>query len=132
MVDTWQPTSGMDSLSTEKLVQLATLVTDKDNIKDDLKQIKESDINLIANCINTPQSTWLLAIAPLSTAQILNLCIVFTVGEMEFTHWAFTSKNPTIYFIRHLKSQNISIEKDFIRWLKKHTDNRYIPYGPAL
>lgn len=132
MVDTWQPTTGIDGLSTEKLVQLAALITDKDNIKADLKQIDESDINLIANCINTPQDTWVLAITPLSSDQILNLCTLFTIGEMEFPNWAFTSKNPTIYFLRHLKSQKVSVEKDFIRWLKKNTDNRYIPYGPAL
>jgi hypothetical protein len=51
---------------------------------------------------------------------------------MEFPSWAFASKNPTIYFLKHLKTKKIVVEKDFVRWLKKQTDNRYIPYGPAL
>jgi hypothetical protein len=132
MVDTWQPTTNLDSISTEKLAELASIITDKDEAKTSLKQLNEDDINLISNCINTPQDAWIMAIKPLSVDQILNLCTLFTIGEMAFPNWAFTSKNPTIYFLRYLKLQKIVVEKDFIRWLKKNTDNRYIPYGPAL
>lgn len=133
MVDTWQPNMSTESLSTDKLVQLAAIINGQDSAKEDLKNISESDIQLIASQLNTPQEPWIKAIESLSTEQILNLCLVFTLGEMAFSSWTFGSNNPTIYFLRYLKTQKkVTVEKDFIRWLKRNTDNRYIPYGPAL
>lgn len=132
MVDTWQPNTGNDTLSTDTLVSLAAVIQGEDSAKNDIKAISESDIQLIANLINTPEDAWLKVIKPLDTEQILNLCRVFTLGEMAFSNWAFAGKNPTIYFLRYLKAQKIVVEKDFIRWLKSNTNNRYIPFGPAL
>ncbi len=132
MVDTWQPNSGNDTLSTETLMSLANIIHSEDSAKNDINAISESDIQLIANLINTPEDVWLKAIEPLKNDQILNLCRVFTLGEMAFSNWSFAGKNPTIYFLRYLKAQKVVVEKDFIRWLKKNTDNRYIPFGPAL
>ncbi len=132
MVDTWQPNTGIDTISVAKLVQLAEIISSQETAKDEIKQLNEADINQIANHLNSSQEAWLKAIETLSTEQVLNLCMVFTLGEMEFSSWSFASKNPTIYFLRHLKAKKTSVEKDFVRWLKKQTDNRYIPYGPAL
>lgn len=132
MVDTWQPAAHIDNISTEKLAQLAAIINNDLSVNDALKQIVDNDITLIASSLNTPKDQWIQAIEPLSTEQILALCRVFTIGEMEFPSWTFGSKNPTIYCLKYLKSKKITVEKDFIRWLKKNTDNRYIPYGPAL
>ena len=132
MVDTWQPNTGIDSLSSDKLLRLTEIISSQETAKDDIKQISEEDINLIAGHLNTPQEAWLQTIENFSDEQVLNLCSLFTLGEMEFSSWAFASKNPTIYFLKYLKAKKVVVEKDFVRWLKKQTDNRYIPYGPAL
>jgi len=132
MVDTWQPTASNDVISIDKLLELAKVITSQESINEDIEQFSESDINLIASYINAPQASWIKAVEDLSEDHILKLCMIFTRGEMKFSNWTFSSKNPTIYFLRHLKAKNITVEKDFVRWLKKQTDNRYIPYGPAL
>lgn len=132
MVDTWQPNTGIDSISTDILIRLIERISSRETAKNDIHQISEEDINQIAGYLNTPQGLWLQAVVDLSDEQILKLCVLFTIGEMEFPSWAFASKNPTIYFLKHLKTKKIVVEKDFVRWLKKQTDNRYIPYGPAL
>jgi len=132
MVDTWQPSEQITSISAEKLLGLASLINGKNTIEDDIKHLESADIELISSYLNAPQSAWLKAIEEFTDTQILDLCMLFTVGEMKFPTWTFGSKNPTIYFLRHLKAENRAAEKDFVRWLKKQTDNRYIPYGPAL
>lgn len=132
MVDTWQPSEQITSISAEKLLSLASLINGKNTIEDDIKHLESADIELISSYLNAPQSAWLKAIEEFTDTQILDLCMLFTVGEMKFPTWTFGSKNPTIYFLRHLKAENRAAEKDFVRWLKKQTDNRYIPYGPAL
>ena len=132
MVDTWQPNTNTSSISTDKLAQLAAIINNENSVAEDVKQINEADVNLIAGNINTTKESWIEAIKPLSDDQILDLCRVFTVGEMVFAEWNFSSKNPTIYCLRHLKTKGVAVDKEFIRWLKKNTDNRYIPYGPAL
>ncbi len=132
MVDTWQPAEQNPVISIEKLSDFASLITGQENIEEDIKRLNSVDINLIASYLNAPKSAWLKAIENFTDLQILNLCMLFTVGEMKFSNWKFGSKNPTIYFLRQLKADNRAAEKDFVRWLKKQTDNRYIPYGPAL
>lgn len=132
MVDTWQPADQKAEISSEKLLDLVSLISSQESIQEDILQLEKADINLLSNHINTPQSAWLKAIENFNDAQILKLCMLFTVGEMQFPTWTFGSKNPTIYFLRHLKTENRAAEKDFVRWLKKQTDNRYIPYGPAI
>ncbi|HCM06632.1 MAG TPA: hypothetical protein DIC30_11560 [Oceanospirillales bacterium] len=132
MVDTWQPNSSNNDISEQKLADFSALIKSQEEAVQCLKELGDEDIKLIEALVNTPKSLWIKAVANLTNEQIINLCIFFTVGEMEFSNWVFGSKNPTIYFIKHLKSKNSAPEKDFIRWLKKQTDNRYIPYGAAL
>lgn len=132
MVDTWQPNRKNSEISVQKLSTFAGIITNIDRAKDDLSTLHNEDIAYIETLINTPSSAWIKAIEGLSIEQVKNLCVFFTVGEMVFPNWNFSSNNPTIFFIKHLKSSNNALEKDFIRWLKKQTDNRYIPYGAAL
>lgn len=132
MVDTWQPSLSNNTIPDQKLVDFSALIKSQEDAKQNMKELSNEDIKLVESLLNVPKAAWIEAIAELTNEQVINLCIFFTLGEMEFPNWAFTSKNPTIYFIKHLKSQNAAPEKDFIRWLKKQTDNRYIPYGAAL
>jgi hypothetical protein len=132
MVDTWQPSEQITSISAEKLLGLASLINGQDTVEEDIMRLESADIELITNYLNAPQAAWLKVIEDFTDTQILNLCMLFTVGEMKFPTWSFGSKNPTIYFLRQLKTEKRAAEKDFVRWLKKQTDNRYIPYGPAL
>ena len=132
MVDTWQPTDPKAEVSSEKLLAYASLISSQETVQEEIVSLEKADIDLVNNYLNMPQAAWLKAIENFTDAQILNLCMFFTVGEMKFPTWAFGSKNPTIYFLRHLKSEKRAAEKEFIRWLKKQTDNRYIPYGPAI
>jgi hypothetical protein len=132
MVDTWQPSSSKDVIPEQKLADFSALIKSQEDAKQNIKGLIAEDIKLIESLINAPQSAWIKAIEGLSAEQVKNLCVFFTIGEMEFSNWVFASKNPTIYFIKYLKAQSEPLEKDFIRWLKKQTDNRYIPYGAAL
>jgi hypothetical protein len=132
MVDTWHPTEQKTNISAEKLLAVASLISSQESIQEDVMRLNSADVDLISSYLNAPQSAWLKAIENFTDAQILDLCMLFTVGEMKFSTWTFGSKNPTIYFLRQLKAENRAAEKDFVRWLKKQTDNRYIPYGPAL
>jgi hypothetical protein len=132
MVDTWQPAEQEMNISIERLSSILSLIGSQESIQEDVMGIEQSDVDWIHGFLHAPQSAWLEASKGFNDMEILKLCMLFTVGEMKFPTWTFGSKNPTIYFLRHLKSENRAAEKDFVRWLKKQTDNRYIPYGPAL
>jgi|TARA_B110001454_G_C12604826_1_gene386116 hypothetical protein len=132
MVDTWQPSPSNNVISAQKLADFSVFITNQDDAKQTIKGLIDEDIKLVESLVNAPKSAWIKAIEGFSVEQVKKLCIFFTVGEMEFPSWAFSSKNPTIYFIKQLKVAKTPLEKDFIHWLKKQTDNRYIPYGAAL
>ena len=101
MVDTWQPSPSNNVISAQKLADFSVFITNQDDAKQTIKGLIDEDIKLVESLVNAPKSAWIKAIEGFSVEQVKKLCIFFTVGEMEFPSWAFSSKNPTIYFIKH-------------------------------
>jgi len=128
MVDTWQPDIETNSITN---TELADLVTTQD-VENNLKAITAEQKQIVAGWLKLPESQWLSALEGLNQDQLRALCEFFTLGEMQIADWACGSNNPTIFILRRMKALEIYPEKDFIRSLKKRTDNRYIPYGNAL
>ena len=132
MVDTWQPGIPTSDLTPEKLRPVAEKALAADDINSTIESLDAAEKQSIASWLKQPETQWSSAIQGLTKEQVMALCRLFTVGEMKITDWTCGSQNPTIYLLKQLKTQGQYPEKEFIRWLKKNTDNRYIPFGNAL
>ena len=133
MVDTWQPNTSFPSLTAAQLSELASSgLYPLESPLTPISALTNEQKDSVTSWLKTTEEQWLNVIPELSPEILTYLCALFTVGEQQLSEWQCGKRNPTILILRHLKGRNAAPEKDFIRWLKKQTDNRYIPYGDAL
>jgi hypothetical protein len=55
----------------------------------------------------------------------------FTLAERDWSGWEAGKSSPVIPLVALLKRKQ-QFEPDFRRWIKQHTDNRYLPNGAVL
>ena len=55
----------------------------------------------------------------------------FTLAEMQLPGWDGGVRSPVIYLANQLKKRGL-FTPELRKWVKKNTDNRYLPNGSAL
>ncbi len=55
----------------------------------------------------------------------------FTLVEDQISGWEAGKKSPVIPLVKILKARG-EFTPELRKWIKSHTDNRYLPYGSAL
>ncbi len=67
----------------------------------------------------------------LDDTTLVDLVHFFTLAEMQLSGWDAGPQNPAIYLARILRGRG-AFPPELRKWIKAHTDNRYLPYGSAL
>ncbi len=67
----------------------------------------------------------------LTPAELERLIRFFTLAEQQWVGWEAGKRSSVIALVAILKSQS-AFEPELRRWIKQHSDNRYLPYGAAL
>jgi len=55
----------------------------------------------------------------------------FTLAEMQLPGWDGGVRSPVIYLVNHMKQRGL-FTPELRKWIKKNTDNRYLPNGSVL
>jgi len=85
-----------------------------------------------AGIMRCPWSSWRRVAARFSDAEVRQLIRFLTLAEMHFAGWRTGQSSPVIPLARMLRERGQELEREFLLWLREHSDNRYLPYGPAL
>ena len=131
-VGVWDPNAGstgdnqIDSELLTRLLVVASIAGEQ--VTSDLLQSHELET-----------SQWLMAIDPggwdtageLSSAELDSLIRFFTLLEGQISGWEAGNKSPVIPMVKILKDRR-DFDAELRKWIKSHTDNRYLPYGSAL
>ncbi|MFP6806268.1 MAG: hypothetical protein VB957_03655 [Pseudomonadales bacterium] len=127
-VGVWEPSKS----SSFSLELVRGLLGDISNI--DLEAIAdamgEDFINSNSKLMTLTWERWKV-VDVLSDADMETLIRFFTLAEMQLQGWKGGNQNPVIYLVRILKSRD-AFTPELRKWIKKNTDNRYLPYGSAL
>jgi hypothetical protein len=127
-VGVWEPSKS----SSFSLELVRGLLGDISNI--DLEAIAdamgEDFINSNSKLMTLTWESWKV-VDVLSDADMETLIRFFTLAEMQLQGWKGGNQNPVIYLVRILKSRD-AFTPELRKWIKKNTDNRYLPYGSAL
>lgn len=129
-IATWEPSApkNIDNQIVTKFIKLS-----EDDLLSDLSnQLGSEAIQQQAYLMKALPELWQSACESLDNAQIQHLIRFFTLAEMQLSGWEAGDKSPVIVLIKILKGRNAFPEKDFIRWIKQNTDNRFLPYGPVF
>lgn len=89
-------------------------------------------LNDLKGWMTQPQSLWQPVLEPLETGTLIALVRFFTLAEQHWTGWEAGDKNPVIWICKTLKPRGAFPDIELTRWIKAHTDNRFLPYGNPL
>lgn len=92
--------------------------------------LSAEDIEIQAPLMQQSEDAWQAAQA-LGDGEIEALIRFFTLAEMQLPGWEGGKKSPVIYLVRIMKERG-TFTGTLRRWIKAHTDNRYLPYGSVL
>lgn len=127
---TWTPdNTAPEPLDRDILIQAATLgQADADAFP---AQTPET-LSVLQGWMKHPQSQWQPELEPLETDTLIGLVRFFTLAEQHWAGWEAGDKNPAIWVCKTLKPRGAFPDVELTRWVKAHTDNRFLPYGNPL
>ncbi|MGI9322437.1 MAG: hypothetical protein ACR2PJ_02540 [Pseudomonadales bacterium] len=126
-VGVWEPGGGA-----AKSIDLDLLESIAAAAGDGLEQVSSA---LLAD-LRLETSQWLMRCGPgdwavaeqLDSRRLVALVRFFTLVERDVSGWEAGSKSPVIAFVNMLKARG-EFTPELRKWIKGHSDNRYLPYG---
>lgn len=132
-VGVWEPGKAV-TVDLQLLQHFLDVVGEEDSLGDDALDLSErltpAEISKYKGVMKLPEDTWAVA-ESLTDGQVEDLARFFTLAEVQFAGWDAGKQSPVISLVRILRKRG-SFRRELRKWIKSHTDNRYLPYGSAL
>ena len=130
-VGVWEPggtaeNNALDAALVAKLINCAQEVGDKITSA----ALKEHQLESAQWLMTLNLEAWTLADA-LASPDLVQLIRFFTLIEAQISGWDAGASSPVIPLVTLLKARE-AFDPALRRWIKAHTDNRYLPYGSVL
>ncbi|MEY8204572.1 MAG: hypothetical protein RPR40_05800 [Bermanella sp.] len=124
-VDSWQPVASpitLDEADLKKLTVLAHSYTQDSDLT--------AQLSWIQPLAQVDNKIWALSIHNLTQQPLIELIRMLTQLE-EQQAWNLAEKSPVIALFKQLR-KIAGIDKSLVQWVKAHSDNRFLPFGPLL
>lgn len=131
-VGTWEPNQDKDKPEPieEDMLRRFMVLGGSDQLAVLAGVMEASDKSAGARLMQLSTASWDVAKA-FADSEIENLIRFFTLAEMALPGWEAGKKSPVICLVQILKSRD-AFSADLRKWIKKNSDNRYLPYGSVL
>ncbi|MBB5212908.1 hypothetical protein [Microbulbifer hydrolyticus] len=77
-----------------------------------------------------PATQWLEEAPNWNSTQVWALIRFFTLAEMQLQDWQGGAESPVIPLAKSLRQRKMPLQREQLLWIRQHSDNRYLPYGP--
>ncbi len=124
-VDSWQPVHAPKKLEESDLNQLMTLAHDFNEDTD-----LTAHLSWIQPLALADKNIWALSIQSIPQTALIELIRMFTIIEQQ-QGWNLGEKSPVIALFKQLR-KIAGIDKPLVGWVKNHSDNKFLPFGPLL
>jgi len=81
------------------------------------------------NMMRLRPDTWYEVANELSDNEIRHLIRFFTVAERDLPSWKAGSVSPVIWLTRALQNRGEELESELVEWIRRTSNNPYLPYG---
>ena len=124
-VDSWQPVQAPKKLEESDLNQLIGLAHDFNEDTD-----LTAHLSWIQPLAQVDKKIWAQSIQNIPQTALIELIRMFTIVEQQ-QGWSLGEKSPVIALFKQLRKL-AGIDKPLVGWVKKHSDNKFLPFGPLL
>lgn len=80
--------------------------------------------------IRLPAPRWLEESAHWDDEQLWQLIQFFTLAEQQLSGWDAGAESAVIPLAKALRQRRAPLVREQLLWIRQHSDNRYLPYGP--
>ncbi len=126
-IGVWKPSTAVP-LTTAQLSTLLELLPEA--MLDNLDDLDVGDFQVYRSWMKTEAALWQSA-EDLDAQAKHQLIRFFTLAERDWVGWDAGKTSPVIALVASLKRMD-QFDPEFRRWIKSHTDNRYLPNGAVL
>lgn len=92
------------------------------------RAIDAADIGARAGLMRRDAADWEQAAAAFTDSELVNLVRFFTLAEAALPGWEAAARSPVVPLARILRARG-AWPPALTRWIREHSDNRYLPYG---
>ncbi|MCO1333236.1 hypothetical protein MO867_02675 [Microbulbifer sp. OS29] len=131
-VGAWEPQVGGPQNETKEgfnREQLLRLITIAESDTPFIESVKNED-KQASKLIRLPSQRWIDESDNWSSDQIWQLIRFFTQAEMKLPGWDAGAESAVIPLSKVLRQRSVPLTKDQLLWIRQHSNNRYLPYGP--
>ncbi|QFT53587.1 hypothetical protein [Microbulbifer sp. THAF38] len=131
-VGAWEPqVSGQQEenhweFDRDQLQRLISVAISDNSLSD---KLNEEDLRA-SQLIRLPAQQWLEESQHWNNEQLWQLIRFFTLAEMELTGWDAGAESAVIPLAKELRKRKAPLQKEQLLWIRQHSNNRYLPYGP--
>ncbi len=130
-VNIWQPPAKKADIAPQDLHKIIAIAKSDD--ADTLTAALTPQLQPIGKALSqATEKQWSELTAFCSAQDLFGLIRLYTIAEMRFTGWRMGDQSPVIILTRLLQQRGVSPPKELLHWIKKHSDNRYLPFGPLV
>ncbi|EAT11975.1 hypothetical protein HF888_11355 [Bermanella marisrubri] len=122
-VDSWQPIQPATDITASDLKKMTDFAHEE-------KTNLTSELDWIQPFIQGKKEIWSKAAENLGEAELIALIRWFTLLEKE-QNWDLGEGSPVIPLFKHYK-KTCGINRELVKWVKEHSENKYLPFGPLL
>jgi len=131
-LESWDPTAPTQPHSVQLTPDtLAKLIAYSANAQLDTleSQLAGDECLALSGLMKVEHNAWLEAIEALTDEEVIHLIRFLAVAE-NLPGWEALDTSPAIPIAKALRRRGVRLDKDFLRWLRTVSNNRYLPYGP--
>ena len=111
--------------------ELARLLTGARQLETDDFGLTALEVTELAGVARHPDVDWSARGEALSEDDAIALVKLYTLAEGVFPSWQAGARSPVIPLVAELKRRG-TYPEDLTRWIKAHSENRFLPYGSLL
>ncbi|MCH9691763.1 MAG: hypothetical protein K0U59_06825 [Gammaproteobacteria bacterium] len=129
-IGTWEPakptaTQARKEIHRNALERMMASVQDAKLTKD-----LNAEDRAASYLMGLPAQQWLEESEAWNNNQLWQLIQFFTLAEMQLPEWRADAESPVIPLAKALRQRKTPLNKEQLQWIKQHSNNRYLPYGP--
>jgi len=131
-VGAWEPEkqsqqdSASEEISRELLLHFIDAAQSTSPLQDSLRQEDQQASWLMRQ----PLQRWLEESENWDNDQLWQLIRFFTLAEIQLPGWDAGADSPVIPLAKALRQRKAPLSREQLLWIREHSDNRYLPYGP--
>ena len=127
-VGAWNPSAQVTELSAAVLTELTSLA---DHLNEEDFGLSPDDIDRLAGVAHADRVDWQAAAGELDGPELIALVRLYTLAEGRFLSWKAGANSPVVVLAKALRDRG-AWPADLTAWIKRHSDNKFLPYGSLL